>query len=88
MRVADSQEIMDYISRLRKQSKDIEKAVVELAIYSDGSISIRDAWEMNFEERNLAIKVITNVTSERPEKTQVSISKIFLVTDKYRYNRT
>ena len=58
MRVADSQEIMDYISRLRKQSKDIEKAVVELAIYSDGSISIRDAWEMNFEERNLAIKVI------------------------------
>ena len=31
---------------------------MELAIYSEGSITIRDAWEMNFVERNLAVKVI------------------------------
>ncbi len=31
---------------------------MELAIYSDGAISIRHAWEMSFQERNLAIKII------------------------------
>ena len=31
---------------------------LELAIYSEGSISIRDSWEMTFEERNLAVKII------------------------------
>lgn len=32
--------------------------MIELAIYSEGSISIRDSWEMTFEERNLAVKII------------------------------
>lgn len=31
---------------------------MELTIYSEGSISIRDSWEMTFEERNLAVKII------------------------------
>ena len=32
--------------------------MLELAIYSDGSISVRDAWQMSFTERNLAVKII------------------------------
>ena len=49
---------MAHISSLRKQSETLEKSIVELAIYSEGSISIRDSWEMTFEERNMAVKVI------------------------------
>ena len=49
---------MEYISSLRKQTETLEKSIVELAIYSEGSISIPDAWEMNFSERELAVKVI------------------------------
>ena len=49
---------MEYISTLRKQTETLEKSIVELAIYSEGSISIPDAWEMNFSERELAVKVI------------------------------
>ncbi len=49
---------MAHISSLRKQTETLEKSIVELAIYSDGSISIPDAWEMNFSERELAVKVI------------------------------
>ena len=49
---------MEYISKLRKQSEDLEKSLVELAIYSDGSISLNDAWKMSFQERNMAIQVI------------------------------
>jgi len=49
---------MAHISSLRKQSETLEKSIVELAIYSEGSISIPDAWEMNFSERELAVQVI------------------------------
>ncbi len=49
---------MEYISRLRKQAEELEKSLVELAIYSDGSISLNDAWQMSFEERNLAVSII------------------------------
>ena len=49
---------MAHISSLRKQTETLEKSIVELAIYSEGSISIPDAWEMNFSERELAVKVI------------------------------
>ena len=49
---------MAHISSLRKQTESLEKSIVELAIYSDGSISISDAWEMNFSERELAVKVL------------------------------
>lgn len=51
---------MEYISRLRKQAEDLEKSLVELAIYSDGSISLNDAWQMSFEERNLAVTIIND----------------------------
>ena len=50
--------MVQYISKLRKQAEDTERAVIELAIYSDGSISIKDSWEMSFQERNLAVKII------------------------------
>ena len=49
---------MAHISSLRKQTETLEKSIVELAIYSDGSISVNDAWEMNFTERELAVKII------------------------------
>ncbi len=49
---------MAHITSLRKQTETLEKSIVELAIYSDGSISIPDAWEMNFAERELAVRVI------------------------------
>jgi hypothetical protein len=49
---------VEYISRLRKQAEELEKSLVELAIYSDGSISLNDAWQMSFEERNLAVLII------------------------------
>jgi len=49
---------MAHISSLRKQTETLEKSIVELAIYSEGSISIPDAWEMNFSERELAVQVI------------------------------
>jgi hypothetical protein len=49
---------MAHITSLRKQTETLEKSIVELAIYSDGSISIPDAWEMNFTERQLAVKII------------------------------
>jgi hypothetical protein len=58
LRNADSQSVVDYISTLKKQAEDIEKGVLELAIYSEGAISYRDAWEMSFPERNIAIKII------------------------------
>ena len=48
---------MAHISSLRKQTESLEKSIVELAIYSDGSISISDAGEMNFSERELAVKI-------------------------------
>ena len=49
---------MAHIGSLRKQTETLEKSIVELAIYSDGSISIPDAWDMSFSERELAVKVI------------------------------
>jgi len=49
---------VEYISKLRKQAEDLEKSLVELAIYSDGSISLNDAWKMSFQERNMAIQII------------------------------
>ena len=58
MRDSNSEKVVEYISRLRKQSEDLEKSLIELAIYSDGSISLNDAWMMSFQERNMAIKVI------------------------------
>ena len=49
---------MAHISSLRKQTETLEKSIVELAIYSEGSISIEDAWSMDFRERELAVKII------------------------------
>ena len=33
---------------------------MELAIYSEGSISVADAWEMSYSERELAVTVIND----------------------------
>ena len=49
---------MAHISSLRKQTETLEKSIVELSIYSEGSISIEDAWSMDFRERELAVKII------------------------------
>jgi hypothetical protein len=48
------------LNRLRSEADQLEKSLIEIAIYSGGSISWTDAHQMTVKERNLAVKTINN----------------------------
>ena len=55
---ADGQQVLDLINKLRKEADSLEKSLVEIAVYSGGSITWQDAYMMSAQERNVAVKVI------------------------------
>jgi hypothetical protein len=46
------------LNRLRQEAENLEQSLIEIAVYSEGSISWSDAMLMSTSERNLAVKVI------------------------------
>ena len=57
---AEPEEIIKYINRLKKEAESLEKSIVEIAVYSGGSISWQDAYMMSNRERAMAVKTINN----------------------------
>ena len=49
---------MELLNRLRKEADTLEKSLIEIAVYSGGSISWQETQMMSLKEREVAVKVI------------------------------
>lgn len=49
---------MELLNRLRKEADTLEKSLIEIAVYSGGSISWQETQMMSIKEREVAVKVI------------------------------
>ncbi len=62
---------MGLLNRLRKEADELEKSLIEIAVYSNGSISWQDAYMMSTQERSTAVKVINNYNRIKSGKPAV-----------------
>jgi N-acetylglucosamine-6-phosphate deacetylase len=59
------------LNRLRKEADELEKSLIEIAVYSNGSIGWQDAYMMSSSERATAVKVINNYNRIKSGKPAV-----------------
>jgi len=57
------------LNKLRKEADSIEKSLIEIAVYSNGSISWTDAMMMSAKERNMAVKVVNTYNKLKAGKS-------------------
>jgi len=56
------------LNRLKKEADALEKAIIEIAVYSGGAISWEEGWVMSTQQRNLAIRVINDFNRAKSGK--------------------
>jgi len=55
---------------MRKEADQIEKSLIEIAVFSGGSVSWQDAGMMSRKERELTVSVINNYNRLKSGKGQ------------------
>ena len=52
---SEPEEIRNYLGLLEEQSDAIRKSVYDLVIYTEGSITVSEAWAMDFADRQIVM---------------------------------
>ena len=60
---------MELLNRLRKEADTLEKSLIEIAVYSGGSISWQETQLMSIKEREVAVKVINKYNQIKSGKS-------------------
>lgn len=60
---------MELLNRLRKEADTLEKSLIEIAVYSGGSISWQETQMMSIKEREVAVKVINKYNQIKSGKS-------------------
>lgn len=60
---------MELLNRLRKEADTLEKSLIEIAVYSGGSISWQETQMMSIKEREVTIKVINKYNQIKSGKS-------------------
>ena len=60
---------MELLNRLRKEANTLEKSLIEIAVYSGGSISWQETQMMSIKEREIAVKVINKYNQIKSGKS-------------------
>ena len=60
---------MELLNRLRKEADTLEKSLIEIAVYSGGSISWQETQMMSIKEREVAVKVINEYNQIKSGKS-------------------
>lgn len=60
---------MAYLGRLKKETDALEKSIMELVVYSQGSISLGEIWYMSAPQRELFAKTLTNYMKQKAGKS-------------------
>lgn len=60
---------MELLNRLRKEADTLEKSLIEIAVYSGGSISWQETQMMSIKEREIAVKVINKYNQIKSGKS-------------------
>jgi len=56
------------LNRLRSESEQLEKSLIEIALYSEGAISWTDAMMMSSKQRQITVKTISNIQKQKAGK--------------------
>lgn len=59
---------MAYLRKLNEETEAIEKNITELVVYSNGSVSWSEAWEMSGKQRANLVKVINDFNQAKAGK--------------------
>jgi hypothetical protein len=60
---------LELLNRLRKEADTLEKSLIEIAVYSGGSISWQETQMMSIKEREVTIKVINKYNQIKSGKS-------------------
>jgi len=60
---------LELLNRLRKEADTLEKSLIEIAVYSGGSISWQETQMMSIKEREIAVKVINKYNQIKSGKS-------------------
>jgi hypothetical protein len=60
---------LELLNRLRKEADTLEKSLIEIAVYSGGSISWQETQMMSIKEREITIKVINKYNQIKSGKS-------------------
>jgi|TARA_R110001592_G_scaffold129981_1_gene342898 hypothetical protein len=58
-----------YLGRLKKETEALEKSIIELVVYSQGSVTLSEIWYMSNPQRELFAKTFTNFMKQKAGKT-------------------
>ena len=67
---AKPEAILELLNRLRKEADTLEKSLIEIAVYSGGSISWQDTQMMSIKERETSVSVINKYNQIKSGKFQ------------------
>ena len=65
---AEPEEIGNYLGTLKSQSELVRKSVFEIVIFTEGSITLDEAWNMDQEDRELAVATFEEFLSAKNPK--------------------
>lgn len=60
---------MAYLERLKKETEALEKSIMELVVFSEGTIGLSEIWYMSGPQRELFAKTFTNYMKQKAGKT-------------------
>ena len=67
---AEPEAVLELINRLRKEADILEKSLIEIAVYSGGSISWQETQMMSIKEREITVSVINKYNQIKSGKFQ------------------
>ena len=62
---------MAYLRRLNSETDAINKNIAEIVVFSNGSVSWTEAWNMSLPQRTLIIKTLNNYNQLKQGKSVV-----------------
>ena len=62
---------MAYLRRLNSETDAINKNIAEIVVFSNGSVSWTEAWNMSLPQRSLIIKTLNNYNQLKQGKSVV-----------------
>tara|TARA_Y200000002_G_scaffold370882_1_gene366882 strand:+ start:487 stop:684 length:198 start_codon:yes stop_codon:yes gene_type:complete len=58
-----------YLGRLKKETDALEKSIIEIVVYSQGSVTLSEIWYMSSPQRELFAKTFMNFMKQKAGKS-------------------
>ena len=72
---AEPEEIRNYLGTLKEQTRLIKKRVFEIVIFTEGSVRLEDAWNLDNEDQEILIETFEEYVNAKNPKGKGTIKQ-------------